>query len=60
MLIIPEIQIQGGKVITRSASQDNDVIHDILPMEALKKFVDADAQNDSDSRYRCRSLEANK
>lgn len=42
MLIIPEIQIQGGKVITRSASQDNDVIHDILPMEALKKFVDAD------------------
>ena len=41
MLIIPEIQIQGGKVITRSARQGADVVHDILPMEALKKFVDA-------------------
>ncbi|MFT5258292.1 MAG: phosphoribosylformimino-5-aminoimidazole carboxamide ribotide isomerase [Saprospiraceae bacterium] len=41
MLIIPEIQILGGKVITRTASQGKDVIHDILPMEVLKKFVDA-------------------
>ncbi len=44
MLIIPEIQIQGGKVITRSASEGSDVVHDILPMEALNKFVDADAK----------------
>ena len=44
MLIIPEIQIQGGKVITRFASHDNDIVHPILPMEALKKFVDADAK----------------
>lgn len=44
MLIIPEIQIQGGKVITRSASEGNDVVHDVLPMEALKKFVDAGAR----------------
>lgn len=44
MLIIPEIQIRDGKVITRSASQGNDVIHDILPMEALMKFVDAEAK----------------
>ena len=41
MLIIPEIQIQDGKVITRSASQGDDVVHDILPMEVLKKFVAA-------------------
>ena len=41
MLIIPEIQIQDGKVITRSASQGNDVAHDILPMDILNKFVEA-------------------
>ena len=44
MLIIPEIQIQGGKVITRSARLGNDVVHKILPMEALKKFVNAEAK----------------
>ncbi len=44
MLIIPEIQIQGGKVITRSASEGNDVVHEILPMQALEKFTNADAK----------------
>ncbi|MCP4980386.1 MAG: hypothetical protein GY935_07815 [Gammaproteobacteria bacterium] len=44
MLIIPEIQIQGGKVVTRSASEGNDVVHDISPMDALRKFAAADAK----------------
>jgi len=43
MLIIPEIQIQGGKVITRSASEGDDIVHDILPLDALKKFTAAGA-----------------
>ncbi|MFT7555701.1 MAG: phosphoribosylformimino-5-aminoimidazole carboxamide ribotide isomerase [Planctomycetota bacterium] len=44
MLIIPEIQIKGGKVVTRSARLGTDIVHSISPMEALKKFVDADAK----------------
>jgi len=43
MLIIPEIQIQGGRVITRSTSEGNDMVHDILPLDALKKFTAAGA-----------------
>jgi phosphoribosylformimino-5-aminoimidazole carboxamide ribotide isomerase len=42
MLIIPEIQIQAGKVITPFANHGDDVVHDISPMEALKKFVAVD------------------
>lgn len=43
MLIIPEIQIQGGRVITRSASEGNDTVHDISPLDALQKFTAAGA-----------------
>ena len=39
MLIIPEIQIQGGKVVTRSTIKGNDTIHDISPAEAAQKFA---------------------
>jgi phosphoribosylformimino-5-aminoimidazole carboxamide ribotide isomerase len=39
MIIIPEIQIQGGKVVTRSAIEGEDTVHDISPIEALRKFV---------------------
>jgi phosphoribosylformimino-5-aminoimidazole carboxamide ribotide isomerase len=44
MLIIPEIQIQAGRVITRSASDENDTIHDMLPLDALEKFSAAGAK----------------
>ena len=44
MIIIPEIQIQGGKVITRNAIEGDDTIHDISPAEALHKFVAGGAQ----------------
>ena len=44
MIIIPEIQIQGGKVITRSAIEGDDTVHDISPAEALHKFVAEGAQ----------------
>jgi len=43
MLIIPEIQIQAGRVVTRSASEGNDTVHDISPLEALEKFTSAGA-----------------
>lgn len=43
MLIIPEIQIQGGRVITRSTTEDNDIIHEISVDELLQKFVKAGA-----------------
>ena len=39
MLIIPEIQIQDGRVITRSASEGNDTVHGISPLDALEKFT---------------------
>jgi phosphoribosylformimino-5-aminoimidazole carboxamide ribotide isomerase len=44
MLIIPEIQIQGGKVVTRSAIKGNDTIHDISPAEAAQKFASGGAR----------------
>jgi len=44
MIIIPEIQIRGGKVITRNAIEGEDIVHDISPAEALHKFVDEGAQ----------------
>jgi phosphoribosylformimino-5-aminoimidazole carboxamide ribotide isomerase len=39
MLIIPEIQIQNGQVVTRSTIKGSDTFHDISPSEAAKKFA---------------------
>lgn len=44
MIIIPEIQIQDGKVITRAAIEGDDIVHDISPREAVQKFVAEGAQ----------------
>ena len=44
MLIIPEIQIQHGQVVTRSGVKGSDTIHDITPAEAVRKFVDEGAK----------------
>jgi len=44
MLIIPEIQIQDGKVVTRSTIKGSDTIHDISPEDALRKFADGGAK----------------
>lgn len=44
MIIIPEIQIQDGKVITRAAIEGEDIVHDISPREAVQKFVAEGAQ----------------
>ena len=44
MIIIPEIQIRDGKVITRNAIEGEDTIHDITPLEAVRKFVADGAQ----------------
>lgn len=44
MLIIPEIQIQGGKVITRASVAGDDILHDIDPEQALKSFIADGAQ----------------
>ncbi|MFV2032444.1 MAG: HisA/HisF-related TIM barrel protein, partial [Gammaproteobacteria bacterium] len=44
MLIIPEIQIQDGKVVTRSTIEGSDTIHDISPEDALRKFADGGAK----------------
>ena len=40
MLIIPEIQIQEGKVVTLSTTEGSKTIHDISPQDAVKKFAD--------------------
>ncbi len=39
MIIIPEIQIQNGKVITRAPLATNDIVHDISPMQAVEQFI---------------------
>ena len=39
MLIIPEIQIVEGKVITRAAIEGDDIVHEISPREAVQKFI---------------------
>lgn len=44
MIIIPEIQIQNGKVITGAADESNDVVHEISPRQALQNFVADGAQ----------------
>ncbi len=44
MLIIPEIQLQDGKVITRAAVEGDDILHDIDPRQAVRDFVADGAQ----------------
>jgi phosphoribosylformimino-5-aminoimidazole carboxamide ribotide isomerase len=44
MIIIPEIQIQDGKVITRAAIEGEDILHEISPRQALQNFVADGAQ----------------
>ncbi len=44
MIIIPEIQIQDGKVITRSTVEGDDTVHDISPRQAVQDFVAEGAQ----------------
>ena len=44
MIIIPEIQISEGRVVTRSAIEGDDIVHEITPAEALQKFVAEGAQ----------------
>jgi len=44
MIIIPEIQIRDGKVITRDSIEGEDTIHDIAPLEAARQFIADGAQ----------------
>src|SRR5210317_555269 len=44
MIIIPEIQIRNGKVITRDDIEGDDTVHDISPADALHKFIAEGAQ----------------
>jgi len=44
MIIIPEIQIQDGKVITRDDIGGDDIVHEISPADALHKFIAEGAQ----------------
>jgi len=44
MIIIPEIQIQDGKVISGAADESNDLVHEITPRQAMQNFVADGAQ----------------
>jgi phosphoribosylformimino-5-aminoimidazole carboxamide ribotide isomerase len=44
MIIIPEIQIQDGKVISGAADESNDIVHEITPRQAVQNFVADGAQ----------------
>jgi len=39
MIIIPEIQIREGKVITGAADDSQDIFHEISPRQAMQNFV---------------------
>ena len=43
MLIVPEIQIQNGQLVTRSILGNIDTVHEMTPQEAVKKFSDEGA-----------------
>jgi phosphoribosylformimino-5-aminoimidazole carboxamide ribotide isomerase len=44
MFITAEIQIQNGKLVTRSVLGDIDTVHEMTPQEAVKKFADEGAR----------------
>jgi len=44
MLIIPEIMIQDGKVVTFSTIDGSKTIHEITPVEAAQKFAEGGAR----------------
>jgi len=44
MLIIPEIQIQDGKVVTLSTVEGSETIHEITPVEAARQFAEGGAR----------------
>lgn len=44
MIIIPEIQIKNGKVVTGAATESDDIGHDISPRQAVQDFVADGAQ----------------
>ncbi len=44
MLIIPEIQLQNGKVITGAADERDDIVHDVEPRDVVRNFVAEGAQ----------------
>ena len=44
MLIIPEIQIQDGKVVTLSTIEGSETIHEITPLEAARQFAEGGAR----------------
>ena len=38
MLVFPEIQISGGKVVTRVSLEADNIVHPLSPAEAVRKF----------------------
>ena len=44
MLIFPEIQISGGRVVTRLAPAAENVVHPVTPVEAVRRFEDQGAE----------------
>ncbi|MBT6274500.1 MAG: hypothetical protein HOI95_10245 [Chromatiales bacterium] len=44
MLILPEIQISEGRVVTRISPDSNHIVHDISPSDAVRHFEDQGAE----------------
>ncbi len=44
MIVIPEIQIKGGKLVTRQSLKAEPIIHDISPIDAAHEFASAEAE----------------
>ncbi len=44
MLIIPEVQLQDGKVVTHSTAEGSHTIHDITPQQAVQDFATGGAK----------------
>ena len=44
MLLLPEVQILGGKLVTRSVSTGNHTVHEVAPEEVAAGYEDAGAE----------------
>ncbi len=44
MLIIPELQIEGGKLVTRVSPDAENIVHDLTPVDAQRQFESQGAE----------------
>ena len=44
MLIFPEIQISEGRLVTRTSRTAENIVHDLSPLDAVRRFEEQGAE----------------